>query len=187
MEVSDNTAQNKIIGGERVEEPSVLFTKIVNFRDDPKLLTQLRKKLEEYEARELEFAYTAPDLRLLMQGPLMYTEMFKLTILKAVLGAIDDESRDLDVNPILMPEIALVAMDERGLNITSAITTPFVKNPQFGSNYYPDFKVLTQGDIIPYAFSDAYSVIQAYTSGNVADVTNGTGLPDVDTLNKVND
>jgi hypothetical protein len=165
-------------GGNRLpDEPSVLHTKINEFWHDPELHAKLTAKSAEYDLREEPYRYTAPGLRKIQQGPSMYRAIFKDSILRLLLEIAEDNTRDFEARPVLMPEVAIEVSERTGLMVSRAATFPFIHDDD-ALLYTPDFRRLSEeATLEEYMFSEAYAIIQQYCQGSTWGVESGTGLP----------
>jgi hypothetical protein len=159
---------------EFAREPSVSDTEISI--TDPVRRRRLELKLQEYaeRAERRGLPYMDPDVVQRHHG----VNMFKSLILQKVLEIAD--SRDTAIEPIRIDEVALAIQGETNQPVAAAVTVPYVYDPESDTRK-PEYMVLKQNS--PAAqFSQAYGIIQAYTSGREDVLHHSTGLPSYDVL-----
>lgn len=154
-------------------EPALIDTRI-DIRS-PRVAQQLQAKLAEYRQRNIEKSEMSYEERIAQFGTSEYRNIFKESILDAVLTIGGDEERNFTANPIVITEIALAVQDETRLPVVSAATVPFVFNSD-ALVYAPDFERAPRDPVIS-GFLNAYMVIKTYASGETFSVDSGTGLP----------
>jgi len=160
-------------GNHFTDEPALIDTRIDVH--SPRVRAQLEAKLAEYRERNSEKAALSHEARVAQFGTSEYRNIFKESILDAVLTISGDETRDFTFNPVVISEVALAVQDETRLPVASAALVPFAFNKD-ALIYAPDPEQIPRDPIIS-GFLNAYMVIKTYATGETFGVNAGTGLP----------